>query len=75
MELAQLHEAGASQAQVRAVAEEGIETANNKVEKLEEVVGEQKALYDEANGEQTTERGERQGVGIDKERWRDNELT
>lgn len=55
MELAQLHEAGASQAEVRAVAEEGIEAAGKKVEKLEGVVRKQKALFEEANGEQ--ERG------------------
>ncbi|CAM9448409.1 unnamed protein product, partial [Laminaria digitata] len=50
MELAQLHEAGASQTEVRAVAEEGLEAAEKKVERLEGVVREQKALFEEANG-------------------------
>lgn len=59
MELAQLHEAGASQAEVRAVAEEGIEAAIKKVERLEGVVREQKGLFEEADGEPN--HGEQEG--------------
>lgn len=51
MELAQLHEAGSSQAEQRAAAEEGVEVARRKVEDLEDVVREQTTMYEEANGE------------------------
>ena len=61
MELAQLHEAGASQAEVRAVAEEGIEAADKKVERLEGGVREQKGLFEEADGELNC--GGREGRG------------
>lgn len=51
MELAQLHEAGSSQAEQRTAAEEGVEAARRKVEDLEDVVREQTTMYEEANGE------------------------
>lgn len=51
MELAQLHEAGSSQAEQRTAAEEGVEAARRKVEDLEDVVREQTTMYEESNGE------------------------
>lgn len=51
MELAQLNEAGSSQAEQRAAAEDGVEAARGKVERLEDVGREKRALYEEADGE------------------------
>lgn len=51
MELEQLHEAGSSQAEQRAAAEDGIAKLSAKVSQLEDVVRGNKALFEEADGE------------------------
>lgn len=56
MELEQLHEAGSSQAEQRAVTEDGIAKLSAKVSQLEDVVREKKALFEEANGETSIDR-------------------
>ena len=51
MELAQLKEAGSSQAEQRAAAEEAVARATAKVERLESVVSEKTQLCKEADRE------------------------
>lgn len=55
MELAQLHEAGSSQAEQRTAAEEGVEVAKEKLETLRGFVREKKGLYEEENGERRSD--------------------
>lgn len=51
MELAQLNEAGSSQAEQRTAAEQGVSAAKEKVGGLEDAVREKQTLYEEADGE------------------------
>lgn len=57
MELAQLKEAGSSQAEQRAAGEQAVAKAKVKLEKLSDLVGETKVLYEEADGKPLGIRG------------------